>query len=207
MCSKNILITGATGQLASAIIEKFAEEKNVTVFAATSHPEHVKQKPENVQVIKNSAIEACLRANEMDYLIHAAFPRNVADHMWAAGIEFGYKVFSCAHRHKVKHIIHISSQSLYGWKREQPAVEGDPVVLSNPYSTGKYCLEQVVNAVFQNIPHTNLRLSTIIGPRSEEKVVNKFVRKVHEASTTCSGSTRGGTSCCKEEIRSFPSSM
>ncbi len=179
-----ILITGASGAVGRHLCRNLAENASNTVFAATSTPPRTAIPARaNLQVLPNEALEGLLATQPIDCLVHCAFPRNVDPKSWASGIRFGYDVLFLARQYGVKSVIHLSSQSLYGLDREKPSLETDAVSLVNPYGTGKYCTEELVNRLFAEIPHTNIRLSTLIGAESEDKVPNKFLRNCMQGGT------------------------
>ncbi|MCD8231083.1 MAG: NAD(P)-dependent oxidoreductase [Clostridiales bacterium] len=169
---KNILITGASGIVASELISNLLKFTDYRIFAASRHNAGYEAPVYN---ILNEQIERCLQENEFDCLIHCAYPRNVSETQWASGLDFGITVLFLARKYNVKRIVHVSSQSIYGWKRNIPAVEGDTIVLNNPYGTGKYCTELIVKQIFADRLYTNVRLATVIGERTEERVPNKFI--------------------------------
>lgn len=182
-----VLITGASGNLAKELIKVLEENPQCEIWGASSRPQ------ENhylrAKIISNDLLENCLKQNSFDVFVHSAFPRNVNAKQWASGIDFSFKVLFWAYKYGCKRVIHISSQSIYGWDREFAAVEGGVVSLNNPYSTGKYCIEQLVKYLFDSGIYTNIRLSTIIGNHTDEKVPNKFM---HQLITNCDLNIQGG---------------
>ena len=114
-------------------------------------------------------------------MLQLAFPRNVQPEQWADGIKFCMETLFMAHKYDVKRIVHVSSQSLYGWQREDAAKVDSEVMLVSPYTTGKYCTEVLVNNLFADRPHTNVCLSTIIGTYTRERVVNFYNLTVTES--------------------------
>ena len=177
---KRVMITGAGGTVGSAVISALLADKSMEyeIIAATSNVEKVNQKNSCLHVIPNDDIEKVLKKNEVDTLVHLAFPRNVESDQWAKGIAFSMDVLHMAQKYYVNKVINTSSQSIYGLQREQAADEESPIYLNSPYTTGKYCTEITVNEIFSDRPHTNIRLSTIIGPSTRERVTNKFFSQI-----------------------------
>lgn len=178
---KRFLVTGAAGMVGRAVIEEIAanHKDEIEVFASDLFLDTLlPYESEHVHIFLNDSLESVMQHNSFDCLLQLAFPRNVQPDQWAPGIQFSFYVFGLARRYNVGRIIHVSSQSLYGWQREGAADESCPVQLVSPYTTGKYCTEVLLDTIFSNTPHTNVRLSTIIGPYTKERVTNKFLQHV-----------------------------
>ena len=79
--------------------------------------------------------------------------------------------------------MNISSQSVYDPERQKPATETDTPVLRDVYSTGKYCVELLLNNICANIPHTNIRLASLIGPGFDVRMPNKMCASALEKHT------------------------
>jgi nucleoside-diphosphate-sugar epimerase len=178
---KKFLILGAAGMVGRTIIENIANNYNedIEVFALDRFTETlIPFESKNVHVLLNDCLEDVLQSNIFDCMLQLAFPRNVRPEQWADGIQFCMEAMFLAHKYTVKRVVHVSSQSLYGWDRENVATIDQTVKLVSPYTTGKFCTEVLVNNLFADRPHTNVRLSTIIGPYTKERVVNKFFEKI-----------------------------
>lgn len=176
---KTILITGASGLVGRAVIQELITLKEeVTIYAASSNPDKIIYKADNFHVIKNEEIENILSANEIDILLQLAFPRNVSENQWAKGIKYAVDILFLAYKYKVKRVINVSSQSIYGLQRKISADEGHEICLNSPYTTGKYCTEVIMEHLFERGMYTNIRLSTTIGPDTKERVPNKLFARI-----------------------------
>lgn len=176
---KTILITGASGLVGRAVIQELITlQGKVTIYAASSNPDKIIYKAGNLHIIKNEEIEKILSANEIDILLQLAFPRNVSENQWAKGIKYAVDILFLAHKYKVKRIINVSSQSIYGLQRRISADEGHEIFLNSPYTTGKYCTEIVTECLFERGMYTNIRLSTTIGTDTKERVPNKLFARI-----------------------------
>ena len=160
----------------SATIAELLKSSDYEIIAASS--KELKSTNKILQYIKNEEIEETLANNHIDVLLQLAFPRNVKEDQWASGMEFVVRVFGLAKKYGVKKVINISSQSIYGLQRRSFAFEGDAVYLNSPYTTGKYFSELVVNELFSEISHTNVRLATTISPTTKERVPNKLFAQI-----------------------------
>lgn len=177
---ERVMITGAGGLVGRAVISVLLEDENkeYEVFAATSNTEKMGMENPRLCVISNHDIEKILKEKQIDTLLHLAFPRNVEPDQWADGIAFSMDVLYMAKKYHVGKIINTSSQSIYGLQRDHAVDEVSSIYLNSPYTTGKYCSELMVNELFSDRPHTNVRLSTIIGPSTKERVTNKFFARI-----------------------------
>lgn len=178
---KKFLISGAAGMVGRAIIEEIATnyQGQIEVYAADRFLDTLAPyESEHVHILLNDHLEEVMQTNSFDCMLQLAFPRNVQPNQWADGIKFCMETLFMAHKYDMKRIVHVSSQSLYGWQREDAATVDSEVMLVSPYTTGKYCIEVLVNNLFADRPHTNIRLSTIISPYTRERVVNKLFENV-----------------------------
>lgn len=175
---KKVLICGAAGLVGQATIRAMIEEETFEIYAATSRPERICLSNSKLHIISNWEIESLLQQEKIDTLLQLAFPRNVKPEQWAAGIRFAADILFMAKKYKIGEIVHISSQSIYGLQRTATADEQSSICLNSPYTTGKFCMELMVEHLFYDRPHTNIRLSTTIGPETQERVTNKFLKQV-----------------------------
>ena len=74
-------------------------------------------------------------------------------------------------------VINISSQSVYSQQRTEQATEETPLNLETSYAVGKYAAELLTNTLCAAIPHTNLRLASLIGAGFDQRVPNKLIAK------------------------------
>lgn len=175
-----IAITGAGGFLGTEILRQLSSKLDVMVYAFVFEQE--KQRPtfvrsENIVPVNNSLVSE-FDYSDIDVLLNCAFPRNMDDASFATGLDFIQQVFSKAAEDHVKAVINISSQSVYSQKRMLAADEDAPIVLESKYAVGKYATELLVNSLFKNVRHTNLRLSSLIGAGFNQRLTNKFAMKV-----------------------------
>lgn len=177
---RNYLLCGAAGMVGSQILQTIKEFAPDDIFYAAdiAVDKIAEYDSDYIRVITNDEIEAVLSHNHIDALLLLAFPRNVQPRQWAPGIDYSFRIVSLAKKYGVGRFIHVSSQSLYGYDRKEPANEGSVVALTSPYTTGKYCIEKLLESTFEAGTFTSVRLSTIIGPRTAERVVNKFLNQI-----------------------------
>lgn len=169
-----IAIIGAGGFLGTALMKKLADNQTDEAYAFSFDFE--RQKPSfikagNIIPIDNGEMDT-FPFEDMDVVIHCAFPRNADSKKIADGMGFSAKAIQMAGR--AKSIIHISSQSVYCSTRELPARESDMPEPETKYAIGKYAMELLVNSVCGHIPHTNIRMASLIGPEFDQRVTNKM---------------------------------
>ena len=175
---KTIMITGASGLVGRAVIEKLKNEPDVTVYVAAINYYDLKMQYDNVTILSNEQAEEIMSREKIDVLLQLAFPRNVDETRWAGGIRYAIDILFHAKRCGVKRIINVSSQSIYGLQRESSANESHELHLFSPYTTGKFCTEAVAADLFESGSYTNIRLSTIISPTTSERVPNKLFAQI-----------------------------
>lgn len=130
-----------------------------------------------VQVVAPSDEEALARAlKSADVLINAAFPRNTQPEAAAQGMAFIARVFELASKASALAVINISSQSVYSQYRTEPADEATPLCLESQYAAEKYATELLCEAYCATLPHTNIRLASLIGPGFNQRIINKLAQ-------------------------------
>ena len=177
---KNVLITGAGGFLGHTLLTRLTGCEDISVTALTSHKEKLKDiKSNNISIITAGEIENTFNSTHFDYFVHAAFPRNTTGTEMASGLKYYCDILTLAIKYKVGSIINISSQSVYDPQRRYAAHESSPLSLNSSYAVGKYATELMIdNMVGDDIPKTNIRLSSLIGPDFDQRITNQFIAKV-----------------------------
>jgi len=171
---KRIAITGAGGFLGQHLVKQLLKLNDIHVYALTSQKETLNQLfagNSQFQVVDEIPYEA-------DILVNCAFPRNFDGVQIATGLHYLSEVYRETKAAKVKSVINISSQSVYSETRNAPACEDTELNLETKYAVGKYAMELMTNTVFSDIPHTNLRMASLIGYNFDQRLVNKFVKQV-----------------------------
>ena len=173
-----IAITGAGGFLGQTLLVCLEKEHNIVAF--TSRPEQLSEKVsgyDNILVSGNDNIVS-YDFGGVDCLINCAFPMSEDDGLLAEGLRFVADTLKTAALGGVGSVINISSQSVYSRTRQYAADENAPVIPESKYAVAKYAAELLTNTVCCDIPHTNLRLASLIGVYFDKRLVNKFVKKV-----------------------------
>lgn len=173
-----VLISGAGGALGQEILRQLDGCSGYDIHALSSRPEKLIYNGKNIHAVHNHEMERIVEENEFDILLHLAFPRNTDGYQYAQGIQFTYRLYDTLKMQRKISVIHISSQSIYGLNRREAATESTPIELTSVYTTGKFCIEQTTNLLFAEHRYTNIRLATLIGKKSTNKVPNIFLKKL-----------------------------
>lgn len=173
-----VLITGAGGFLGRNLIETALKKTAFNMIAVTSQKEQLQElygsESGRLSVISKEELWS-MDWKEIDILLNCAFPRNVDGTKIADGLHFTLELFTKAVQGGVGAVINISSQSVYSQMRAGDATEQEEINLETKYAIGKYAVELMVNSICASVPHTNLRLASLIGPEFEQRITNKLV--------------------------------
>ena len=171
---KKIVISGAGGFLGTELVRKLVSNDNSHILALTTQAERMN---EMFGECYNFEIVSAIPENA-DLLINCAFPANANGVRLAEGLKYVSNLYKEAVSHRVKSVIHISSQSVYSQTKNQPANETTPCDLSSKYAVGKFSVEEMTNIAFSDIPHTNIRMASLIGIHADARIVNRFIKQV-----------------------------
>ncbi len=175
-----IALTGAGGFLGRALLQEISKISDISAVAFTSKKEKLHAAFldfKNITIADNrDIVNFCFQ--NIDILINCAFPMSAKGEEMASGLQFINTVLCTAVDSGVGSVINISSQSVYSQKRKEAADESTPPVLENEYAIGKYASELLTNSICREIPHSNLRLASLIGTDLDRRVVNKFIKQI-----------------------------
>lgn len=166
-----IIISGAGGFLGYRIIDKALEE-GISVIAISSG----KKRRSDVEYVNTDAfLESGYQCSSEDIFINCLFPTNADGYKMADGLHKVYRIIDRAHESGVGAFINISSQSVYASRRTAPAKEEQQLSLETPYAVGKYSSEEMVNRIFSDRPHTNIRMASLLGVGYDQRILNRMV--------------------------------
>lgn len=178
---RKVIISGAGGFLGSGLVKALKESGEAEVCALTSHPADMQGlSGTSCHVVALDDFVAGKVDCRDSVFVNCLFPTNADGFALAKGLEKMSSVFLCAKEVGVGAFINVSSQSVYDSKRRYPATEDDAPCLGTPYATGKYCSELLCNAVFGPIPHSNIRLASLLGANYGQRIVNRMVKRAFE---------------------------
>ena len=153
-----VVITGATGNLGSSLVERLSREPSVSEIVALS------RRPGNLPVdkvrwhgadISISDLEPHLRG--ADAVIHTAWvvqPSHDEQQLWRVNVEGSARVFAAAAKAGVGALIHASSVGAYSPGPKEPVDESWPTggVVSSWYSRHKAYCERLLDGVERDHP-------------------------------------------------------
>ena len=188
---KKILITGGCGFIGSHIVEYFHDKyKNaeIVVFDKITYAANLNnlsniKKSKRLKIVKKDILNFKLLKKNIEnceLVIHAAAESHV-DNSFQLNDKFiktnvlGTKnVMQACKINKVKKIIHISTDEIYGEIFRGSFKENDKFNPSNPYSSSKAAAEMIVNGYIHSykLPVITVRANNIFGTRQHpEKLI------------------------------------
>lgn len=177
--ASNIIITGCGGMLGNALLKKLVDNKNFTILAITSQKSRVECqffKFDNVKVLDSlSEVEV-----DIDLCINCSFPRTSDGGALAKAFDYTKKMLELLEGFNCQNFINISSQSVYAQSGELVQTEYDDVNPGNLYAMSKFGIENLVEAKCSayGIQFTNLRLGSLISDKFDQRMINRFYRKI-----------------------------
>lgn len=196
--TKNILITGGAGFIASYVVRHFTlqyPEYNIISYdkldycASRNNTAVLDGKPnfafEQGDITNPEQTLAVLKKHNIDTIMHYAAQSHV-DNSFGNSYTFTnnnvlgtHVLLECAKNAGVKRFIHISTDEVYG----EVEADGDDLLETallaptNPYAASKAAAEMIVNAYYKSykIPIIIVRSNNVYGPHQyPEKVIPKF---------------------------------
>ena len=180
------VITGAGGFLGSNLLPQLMSMANEVVAITSKSRDTVASNLDSMRgvlriVAPQEIDSSSLLMQNADILVNCAFPRTSNGESIAIGLEYISKIYRFAKQTGIKSIVNISSQSVYDPHRTKAASEQDPICLESKYAVAKYASELLLEEVCDDVPHTSIRLASLIGTGFDQRVVNRL------AQTACQG--------------------
>lgn len=189
---KKIIITGGCGFIGSHIVEHFFykyKKSNIVVLDKITYAASINnliniKKSKRLKIIKKDILDLKILkkiTKKADLVIHAAAESHV-DNSFQLNDDFiltnvlGTKnVMQACKENKVKKILHISTDEIYGEIFRGSFNETDKFNPSNPYSSSKAAAEMIVNGYIHSykLPVIIVRANNIFGIRQHpEKLIS-----------------------------------
>lgn len=164
---KNIIITGASGLVATELTLLLLDKTNFNLFLLSTNIERIKSRYKEDRV-RCFTIEEFLELSKnhkvaFDFCIHTAFARSSDGKELCKSLSYQRKLLATLKSCGIKYFVNISSQSVYGkrvaplWKEDTSL---DPDYL---YAFGKYTSEVITELMLTNtqIKYLNIRLCSV----------------------------------------------
>lgn len=179
----NILITGANGYLGKFLINQLIVQNQFFVIALSRKKDFLSDEylsNSNVEVMTNDAfINGNKFLPNIDVLIHLAFSRRFRPNSEIAeSLVFSKKIFEAAKREKIKALINVSTQGVYGnavGLRDENTIVAPEMM----YAMAKYANEIILDSIVAdcNIKICHLRLDSIAG---NQNLLPTFIKNAYE---------------------------
>lgn len=181
------VVTGAGGFLGSSLVRELLAETDHDVVAVSSQTDD-----ELTALLERAPYPALRRSPQVhprqrllesgflrdgDIVVNCAFPWNRGGRAMADGLEYLIGLFRAASAVDLHCFVNVSSQSVYSQARTEAAHEGSPIECDTPYSTGKYAMELAAGLVLPPEVLVNARMSSLIGPGYDVRIVNRFIAR------------------------------
>mgnify|MGYP000120721190 CR=1 FL=1 len=190
-----ILITGAAGFIGSHVYDHFSKlypNASIIVLDKMTYAANIKNIPsvltnENHRLIVGDLVDldTCLKATlGADLVIHLAAESHVDNSfnnsiIFSKSNELGtHTLMEACKQNKVKKIIHVSTDEVYGENIDKAYIESDRLNPTNPYSASKAAAEMIVKSYHTSfkLPVIIVRANNIYGIRQfPEKIIPKFI--------------------------------
>jgi len=170
--SKNILITGADGNIGKKLIKRLLNATNYNIYALVINAENAKNtfEAENIMIYNRVIIIENKDFLEKDYdiegfdALHLAFSRrNMPNEAIADSIDFAQKIFAKLKERNVGRVIYMSSQGVYGNCKNLRSEATLPAP-NSAYTMAKYAVEKLFNVYFSDKKGkaTCIRLDSVV---------------------------------------------
>lgn len=190
-----ILITGAAGFIGSHVYDHFSKlypDAAIIILDKMTYAANIKNIP-SILTNKNHTLivgdlidlDTCLKATlDADLVIHLAAESHVDNSfnnsiIFSKSNELGtHTLMEACKQNKVKKIIHVSTDEVYGENIDKAYIESDRLNPTNPYSASKAAAEMIVKSYHTSfkLPVIIVRANNIYGIRQfPEKIIPKFI--------------------------------
>lgn len=186
---KRIIITGASGLVATELTIRLLAETDARLFLLSTNPEKVKERYiNNLGRVSCFTLESFTQFVEdnkgschFDACIHTAFSRSSNGNQIAASLDYQQQLLRILKKTDLKVFTNISSQSVYGKLSEPLWTETTPVDPDYLYAMGKYSSEIITKLMLEdtNIKWTNIRLASVA---QNANFIKTFIRNTIEGS-------------------------
>lgn len=178
---KNIIITGASGLVATELASALLNQADVHLYLLSTHIDNIveryKKYKDRVHCFTLQAFTEFANASNIKYnfCIHTAFSRTSNGNSIVASINYQRDLIELLVKLNVSVFVNISSQSVYGKSSEPLWTEKTPLDPDYLYAMGKYFSEVLTQEMLEksSIKWTNIRLCSVC---EKARFINVFVQ-------------------------------
>ena len=207
---KNIIITGASGLVATQLTLDLLNNTHHYLYLVSTNPTAMKDRYAGfTKRIKCCTLDsfsdyAKASGERFDACVNAGFARSSLGRLLVDSLEFTYKLVTLIKELGVGKFINISSQSVYGKETEPLWTEQTPLDPDYMYALGKYNTELITRIVLSdsNVKWTNIRLSSVC---ENARFMNVFVKNALSGSPI--HLTAGNQGCSFIDVRDVSSAL
>ena len=207
---KNIIITGASGLVATQLTLDLLNNTHHYLYLVSTNPTALEDRYAGfAKRIKCCTLDsfsdyAKASGERFDACVNAGFARSSLGRPLVDSLEFTYKLVTLIKELGVGKFINISSQSVYGKETEPLWTEQTPLDPDYMYALGKYNTELITRIVLSdsNVKWTNIRLSSVC---ENARFMNVFVKNALSGSPI--HLTAGNQGCSFIDVRDVSSAL
>jgi nucleoside-diphosphate-sugar epimerase len=167
-----ILVTGATGFIGGALIDKLLKQKWEVTALVRRETESTSLKQRGVKIVfgditdLDSLKKAVKGVDVVFNLAAALLHHNLPDReYWKVNVDGVKNLMAVCRKYETKRIVHISTVGIYGPTSEKGKDEKSELKLSNIYTRTKYEGEKIVlEHIKSGLPVTIIRPTIVYGP-------------------------------------------
>ena len=164
----NIVITGASGLVATELTFRLLEEPDVNLTLISTHPDKLRQRyvgRSNVRCLMLDEFSAHCRHADYKAVVHTAFSRSCNGKQLVESVEYTRQLLEVVRECNVRAFVNISSQSVYGVDTPPLWTENTPLspAAGDMYALAKTFTESLTGVMLEgtSVNYTNIRLSSV----------------------------------------------
>ena len=165
---QNIVITGASGLIATELTFRLLSQPDIHLILLSTHPDKLRRRYggySNVHCLTLDEFAVHYRFGDFKAIVHTAFARSNNGRLLVESVNYTRRLLDFVQECNVHSFINISSQSVYGvstppmWREDVPL---DPVA-GDMYALAKTFTETLTNIMLGGgrTNYTNIRLSSV----------------------------------------------
>jgi UDP-glucose 4-epimerase len=182
---RNVLITGALGNIGRKLTLSLETNKNVNLFPTDIRPEIQAYQNGIVLDITSNEVKEVLEKNNIDTIIHLATilpgPNISRELEWKVDVEGGRNLIEAAKKSGVKQFITTTSGAAYGYNEDNPDLITEETKLRGTYKFAYSYHKALFDEELQSVKEYKtliFRPCTILGRGMKTPVADLFRKKI-----------------------------